>query len=96
MDACQTQYKKTINVSNSIIANGSYIEGEVKNCVIGRNVYIGKGSVIENCVILQNTVIGSNVMMNHAITDKGTLIDDSEEVKGLRENPVVIPKKRVV
>ena len=64
--------------------------------VIGRNVYIGKGSVIENCVILQNTVIGSNVMMNHAITDKGTLIDDSEEVKGLRENPVVIPKKRVV
>ena len=57
---------------------------------------IGKGSVIENCVILQNTVIGSNVMMNHAITDKGTLIDDSEEVKGLRENPVVIPKKRVV
>mgnify|MGYP000706248956 FL=1 len=35
-------------------------------------------------------------MMNHAITDKGTLIDDSEEVKGLRENPVVIPKKRVV
>ena len=81
---------------NSIIANGSYIEGTVKNCVIGRNVYIGKGSVIENCVILQNTVIGSNVMMNHAITDKGTLIDDSEEVKGLRENPVVIPKKRVV
>lgn len=95
-DACPTQYTTTSNVSNSIIANGSYIEGEVKNCVIGRNVYIGKGSVIENCVILQNTVIGSNVMMNHAITDKGTLIDDSEEVKGLRENPVVIPKKRVV
>ena len=95
-DACPTQYTATSNVINSIIANGSYIEGEVKNCVIGRNVYIGRGSVIENCVILQNTVIGNNVMMNHAVTDKGTLVDDNEEVKGLIDNPVVIPKKRVV
>ena len=95
-DACPTQYTETSNVVNSIIANGSYIEGNVKNCVIGRNVYIGKGSVIENCVILQNTVIGNNVNMNNVITDKGTLIDDNEEVKGLKDNPVIIPKKRVV
>ena len=38
-DACPTQYTVTSNVINSIIANGSYIEGEVKNCVIGRNVW---------------------------------------------------------
>ena len=95
-DACPTQYTETSSVVNSIIANGSYIEGTVRNCVIGRNVYIGKGSVIENCVILQNTVIGNNVTMNNAITDKGTLIDDNEEVKGLEHNPVIIPKKRVV
>ena len=61
-----------------------------------RNVYIGKGSVIENCVILQNTVIGNNVTMSNTITDKGILIDDNEEVKGLENNPVIIPKKRVV
>ena len=34
--------------------------------------------------------------MNNVITDKGTLIDDNEEVKGLKDNPVIIPKKRVV
>ena len=95
-DACPTQYTETSSVVNSIIANGSYIEGTVKNCVIGRNVYIGEGSVIENCVILQNTVIGSNVTMSNTITDKGTVIDDNEEVKGLENNPVIIPKKRVV
>ncbi len=134
-DACPTQYTETSSVVNSIIANGSYIEGTVKNSVIGRNVYIGKGSVIENCVILQNTVIGNNVTMiegtvknsvigrnvyigkgsviencvilqntvignnvtmNNTITDKGTLIDDNEEVKGLENNPLIIPKKRVV
>ena len=92
-DECATQYTENSNVVNSIIANGSYIEGTVKNCVIGRKVYIGKNSVLENCVILQNSVIGDNVSMNYVITDKGTVIRDEEEVKGLMNNPVVIPKK---
>jgi len=51
-DECATQYTECSNVVNSIIANGSYIEGTVKNCVIGRKVYIGKDTVLENCVIL--------------------------------------------
>ncbi|MBQ5696024.1 MAG: glucose-1-phosphate adenylyltransferase subunit GlgD [Clostridium sp.] len=95
-DASPTQYTETSEVVNSIIANGSYIEGTVKNCIIGRNVYIGRGSVIEDCIILQNTVIGNKVFMKNAITDKGTLIDDREEVKGLENNPVIIPKKKLV
>ena len=41
-DEPPTQYTKNSLVTNSIIGNGSYIEGTVKNCVIGRKVYIGK------------------------------------------------------
>ena len=93
-DECATQYTECSNVVNSIIANGSYIEGTVKNCVIGRKVYIGKDTVLENCVILQNSVIGENVSMKYVITDKGTVIRDGEEVKGLESNPVIIPKKK--
>lgn len=94
-DECATQYTEYSDVVNSMIANGSYIEGTVRNCVIGRKVYIGRDSVLENCVILQNSVIGENVVMNHVITDKGTVIRDKEEVKGLKDNPVVIPKKKL-
>ena len=93
-DECATQYTECSNVVNSIIANGSYIEGTVKNCVIGRKVYIGKDTVLENCVILQNSVIGEKVSMKYVITDKGTVIRDGEEVKGLESNPVIIPKKK--
>ena len=93
-DESATQYTECSNVVNSIIANGSYIEGTVRNCIIGRKVYIGKDSVLENCVILQNSVIGENVSMKYVITDKGTVIRDGEEVKGLDSNPVVIPKKK--
>ena len=49
---------------------------------------------MENCVILQNSVIGENVSMKYVITDKGTVIRDGEEVKGLESNPVIIPKKK--
>ena len=94
-DACPTQYTECSKVTNSIIANGSIIEGEVKNCIIGRKVYIGKNSIVENCVIFQGTVIGENVKMINVITDKGTAIKDGEEVKGLINNVVVIPKKKL-
>lgn len=93
-DECPTQYTENSNVENSIVANGSYIEGTVKNCVIGRKVYIGKGSVLENCVILQSSIIGDSVKMDKVITDKGTVIRDGEEVKGLIDTPIAVPKKR--
>ena len=50
-DECPTQYTESSLVVNSIIANGSYIEGTVKNCVIGRKVFVGKDTVLENCTL---------------------------------------------
>ena len=45
------------SVSNSLIADGCVIEGEVDNSVLFRGVHVGKGTVVENCVILQDSVI---------------------------------------
>ena len=95
-DEGPTQYTENSNIKNSIIANGSYIEGEVKNCIIGRRVHIGVGSKIENCVIMQNTVIGENVDMNTVIADKGTVVKDSEKIFGIKDNPVTIYMNRQV
>lgn len=95
-DEGPTQYTETSNISNSIIANGSYIEGEVKNCVIGRRVHIGAGTKLENCVIMQNSVIGESVQMKTVIADKGTVVKDSEKIFGLKDNPVTIYKNRQV
>lgn len=95
-DEGPTQYTETSSVSNSIVANGSYIEGKVKNCVIGRRVHIGAGSKLENCVIMQNTVIGGSVEMNKVIADKGTVVKDGQKVFGVKNNPVTIYKNRQV
>ncbi|MDZ5016928.1 glucose-1-phosphate adenylyltransferase subunit GlgD, partial [Clostridium perfringens] len=83
-------------VLNSIIAIGSYIEGEVKNCIIGRRVFIGKGCKLENCVIMQNTIIGNDVVMNRVIADKGTVINENEIIRGTSNYPVTIQRSKVV
>ena len=48
-DEPPTKYTEDSKITNSIIANGSYIEGEVENCIIGRRVVIGKGAKVKNC-----------------------------------------------
>lgn len=94
-DEAATQYTGTSDVSNCIIANGSYIEGTVRNCIISRRVCIGENSVLENCVIMQNSIIGTGVSMNKVIVDKGTIIKECESIKGTKEYPVTIQRKRI-
>ena len=89
-DEPPTQYTKNSLVTNSIIGNGSYIEGEVKNCIIGRRVIIQKGAKLENCIILDNSVIGTNVMMSNVVADKNSLIPGNRVVRGTEHNPVTI------
>lgn len=95
-DEPPTQYTDMSLVSNSIIANGSYIEGEIKNCIIGRRVVIGRGAKLENCVIMQNTIIGSDAIMDSVIADKGTVVNESQVIKGTSNYPVTIQRAKVV
>ncbi len=45
-------------IETCIIGEGSQIEGEIYNSVIGSNVCIGEGTVIQDAIIMSNTVIG--------------------------------------
>ncbi len=69
-----TKYEKTSIVNNSIIANGCIIEGEVKNCIIGRKVHIAKGAKLEGCIIMQESTIGENAILTNVIADKKSII----------------------
>ncbi|MGL4741695.1 MAG: glucose-1-phosphate adenylyltransferase subunit GlgD [Sarcina sp.] len=91
-DESPTKYGENSSVINSIVANGSFIEGTVENCVISRRVYVGAGTVLKNCVILQNTKIGANVKMENVITDKNATIIDDEQLIGGNDIPLIIKK----
>ncbi|MDU5108031.1 glucose-1-phosphate adenylyltransferase subunit GlgD [Clostridium sp.] len=95
-DEPPTLYTEISLVSNSIVANGSYIEGEIKNCIIGRHVKIEKGAKLENCIIMQSSIIKSNVSMSNVIADKGTVVKSNKIVRGTDEYPVIIQRRKVL
>ena len=93
-DEPPTKYTDESNVTNSIIANGSYIEGEVENCIIGRRVIVGKGAKIKNCILLQNTKVEEGAIMDKVIVDKGTIINEREIIRGTFEYPVILQRAK--
>ncbi|MEQ8155706.1 MAG: glucose-1-phosphate adenylyltransferase subunit GlgD [Clostridiaceae bacterium] len=90
-----TKYTKDSDVTNSIIANGCYIEGTVENSIISRRVKISKGAVVRDCIILQNVEIGPKAVLDNVIIDKNVVIEKGEEIKGSKKFPLTIEKERI-
>lgn len=95
-DEAPTKYTENSEVVNSIIANGCYIEGKVKNSIISRRVYIGRGVEVENCVILQDAVIGDKSTLEKVIADKGTQVSEGEYYRGSESWPLVMKRKQYI
>ena len=91
-NSAPTSYSSDAKVSNSIVADGCVIEGEVENCVIFRGVKVGKGTVVRNSILLQDTYVGENVSLNCVITDKNTVIRDGRNLSGHESMPFYIGK----
>lgn len=96
MDAPTTKYKKDSKVSNSMVASGCIIEGEVENSIIFRSVKIGKGSVIRNSIIMQKSQIAENCVLEGVILDKEVKIENGVHLKGSADSPYVISKGTVI
>ena len=87
-----TYYAAGSKVTNSLVADGCIIEGQVENSVIFCGAKIGTGSVLKNCIVLHDTVIGENVNLGCVISDKNVKISPYTTLRGNRRLPLVIPK----
>lgn len=87
-----TRYGDNAVVSNCFVANGSYIKGTAKNCIISRDVVIDEGAVVENCILFTNTYIGQRVTLKHTVTDKNVVINDVKKLSGDEEDYLLISK----
>lgn len=78
---------------NSLLASGSYVEGTIINSLIGQNVRIRDGAVIENSIILDNVSIGPNVHISYSIVAEDVVIGKGVNVgkgsKGSNEITVI-------
>ena len=95
-NSAPTKYVDGCKVTNSLIADGCVIEGEVENSVLFRGVKVGKGTVVKNSILFQDTLTGENVFLNCVIADKNTVITDNVMLSGHSSVPFYIEKGRKI
>lgn len=91
-DNAPVKYDLDSKVSNSLIADGCIIEGEVENSVLFRGVKVGKGAKVKNCILMQGTVVGDNAELNYLITDKNVSICENHILTSLPQYPMYVGK----
>ena len=87
-----TYYAEESKVVNSLVSDGCFIEGEVKNSILSPGVHVGKGSVLENCIIMRDAYIGDGITLKNVIADKFVRVETAKELIGSENVPVVIPR----
>ena len=91
-DGVPVQYKETAKVTNSLIANGCIVRGEVENSILFRGVKVGKDVKIRNSIIMQKCDIQDGALVENVICDKNVVITAEKWLKGAAEYPLVIKK----
>ena len=89
-DNAPVKYDLDSKVSNSLIADGCIIEGEVENSVLFRGVKVGKGAKVKNCILMQGTVVGDNAELNYLITDKNVSICENHILTCSTQYPMYV------
>ena len=95
-DTPPARYGVNAKVNNCYVANGSTINGTIKNSIIGRDVHIEEGAVVENSIIFSHVKVSKNAHLNYVVCDKEATIKVMKKLSGTLEEPLVIKKQDIV
>ncbi len=85
-------YGREAIVKNSLVANGSVIDGKITNCIIGRDVEIEEGAELEDCIIMSHCHIGAGKRLKRVILDKNVRVERTDEIKASDDDIIYINK----
>lgn len=95
-DEPSTLYRDGSRVSNSLVANGCIIEGQVENSIIFRGVHVGKNAIVKNSILIQKTKIEEDAVVVNTISDKYAVVKKGVSLVGSIDNPFVIEKSQII
>lgn len=95
-DEAPTYYGEDAKVSDSLIADGSRIEGTVENSIIFRGCTIAKDAIVKDSIVLPKSSIGEGVELSYVVTDKGVTVRENRKMMGSATYPVAIAKNATV
>lgn len=80
-DLPPAKYNVGSNIQNSLVASGCILNGEVKDSLLFKEVYVGNRCVIKNSIILNDVYIGDNTRIENCIVEShGTIRANSEYI----------------
>ncbi|MCL2061375.1 MAG: glucose-1-phosphate adenylyltransferase subunit GlgD [Firmicutes bacterium] len=95
-DSAPLKVEQGGSVSNSLIADGCIIEGEVKNSILFRGVRVAKGASVTNSILFQDSSVGAFSRLNCVIADKQAVILEKRTLSGHETHPYFIAKNTVI
>lgn len=95
-DQSPAYYGEEASVSDSLIADGTRIEGTVVNSIVFRGTKIEKGAVVRDSIIMPSCTIHEGVQLDYVVTDKGVTIRENRKMMGHATYPVAIAKGATV
>ena len=95
-DSAPAKFSDSASVTNSIIADGCVIEGEVKNSILFRDVFVAKGAKVTDSIIFQASSILPGSSVNCVIMDKKSRVLDKRNLSGHYTHPYYIGKGEII
>ena len=95
-DRVPTYYGEDCEVENCIVADGCILEGEAENCVLFREVTIGKDAEVEDCILFNNAAIGEGAELKYVILDKDVTVTPGAKIIGTKNCPIVVKRGETV
>lgn len=89
-------YGIAAKATDSLIADGCKIEGEVENSILFRGVTVAKGAKVKNSIIMQDTMISEGASVECVICDKDVVIKPNKKLCGDKNYPVCVGKGIVI
>ncbi len=65
------------DINNCSIGSGGEIKGTVKDSIIGNNVVIEKGAIVENSILFNGVIVKKGAKVKNSILDKYVLVEDN-------------------
>ncbi len=83
-------YGEHADVKCSLLANGSTINGTVKNSILARDVVVEDGASVENCILFSHTVVKSGVHLKNVVANKRCVFKSKNKLEGKEDEPLYI------
>ncbi len=95
-DQLPARYLDNATAVNSMIGDGSIINGTVEHSVLFRGVKVAKGATIKNCILMQDCVVEEGAYIENCILDKQVVIQKNTRLMGPPAYPIVLSKNMVI